>query len=293
MPQSREIDLGQPERCASSSRRPRRRRARAARRARRRPGRPRPCSPPPGGGPRGTPGRAAARPSRAGVGSRSTPASSWPRSVRLTICDADLLEALHHALACLVLGLVVAAQVDVLGRHPAGADHPGRAVGRRLDVAADAGRVLAVEDALGRHRAERPDRAARSPRCATTRTAPPSAAPCDGRASRRGGGSRAVSTPRPSGTRAPRRRGPASWIATARVSSGTYSMLIAVPDSTVVIASTRSSQPNASRPEWWAIVERHRADLLDHRRRVAHRHAGELVAPAAAVELGDVETRSR
>ncbi len=47
---------------------------------------------------------------------------------------------------------------------------------------------------------------------------------------------------------------PASWIATARVSSGTYSTLIAVPDSTVVIASTRSSQPNASRPEWWAIV---------------------------------------
>ena len=31
-------------------------------------------------------------------------------------------------------------------------------------------------------------------------------------------------------------------------------MLIAVPDSTVVIASTMSSQPNASRPVWWAIV---------------------------------------
>ena len=41
---------------------------------------------------------------------------------------------------------------------------------------------------------------------------------------------------------------PASCTATARVSSGTYSMLTAVPDSTVVIASTISSQPNASRP---------------------------------------------
>ena len=47
---------------------------------------------------------------------------------------------------------------------------------------------------------------------------------------------------------------PASWIATARVSSGTYSMLIAVPDSTVVIASKRSSNSNPGRPSWWAIV---------------------------------------
>ncbi len=41
---------------------------------------------------------------------------------------------------------------------------------------------------------------------------------------------------------------PASWIATARVSSATYSMLIAVPDSIVVIASTMSRQPKRSRP---------------------------------------------
>ena len=31
-------------------------------------------------------------------------------------------------------------------------------------------------------------------------------------------------------------------------------MPTAVPASSVVIASTRSSHANASRPEWWAIV---------------------------------------
>ena len=47
---------------------------------------------------------------------------------------------------------------------------------------------------------------------------------------------------------------PASWIATARVSEAMYSIPIAVPDSIVVIASTRSSQANWSRPSWWAMV---------------------------------------
>ena len=41
---------------------------------------------------------------------------------------------------------------------------------------------------------------------------------------------------------------PASWIATARVSAGTYSTPTAVPDSTVVMASTMSSHSNAGRP---------------------------------------------
>src|SRR5207302_3722972 len=74
---------------------------------------------------------------------------------------ADPLEALHEAL--LLLGpLLLAAEasaveVDRLGAHAAHADHPGGAGGRALDVAADAGRVLAVEDMLGRHRPERPD----------------------------------------------------------------------------------------------------------------------------------------
>jgi hypothetical protein len=47
---------------------------------------------------------------------------------------------------------------------------------------------------------------------------------------------------------------PASWIAVARVSEGIDSIPIAVPDSTVVIASTMSVQPNRSRPSWCAIV---------------------------------------
>ena len=47
---------------------------------------------------------------------------------------------------------------------------------------------------------------------------------------------------------------PASWIAVARPSRSMYSMPIAVPDSSVVIDSTRSSQLKRSRPEWCAIV---------------------------------------
>ena len=41
---------------------------------------------------------------------------------------------------------------------------------------------------------------------------------------------------------------PASWTATARVSSARYSTPTAVPDSTVVIDSTRSFQWNWKRP---------------------------------------------
>src|SRR5204863_826330 len=50
-----------------------------------------------------------------------------------------------------------AVPVGLLGRHAAGPDHPGRAGRRALYVTADAGRVLAVEDALCGHRPERPD----------------------------------------------------------------------------------------------------------------------------------------
>ena len=59
-----------------------------------------------------------------------------------------------------LLGLEAPVEVDALGRHRARADHPRGPRRRALDVAADAGRVLAVEDALGRHRAERPGQAA-------------------------------------------------------------------------------------------------------------------------------------
>jgi hypothetical protein len=51
-----------------------------------------------------------------------------------------------------------------------------------------------------------------------------------------------------------RDRVPASWMAIARPSFSMYSIPIAVPDSSVVIDSTRSPQLNRSRPEWWAIV---------------------------------------
>ena len=47
---------------------------------------------------------------------------------------------------------------------------------------------------------------------------------------------------------------PASWIATARVSSAMYSTPTAVPASTVVMAWRRSSQAKAARPSWWACV---------------------------------------
>src|SRR4051812_9874772 len=44
--------------------------------------------------------------------------------------------------------------------HPPHAAHPRRPPRRRLDVAAHAGGVLAVEDVLGGHRAQRPDQLA-------------------------------------------------------------------------------------------------------------------------------------
>ena len=72
-------------------------------------------------------------------------------------------------------------------------------------------------------------------------------------------------------------------------------MPIAVPDSTVVIASTMSAQPNADAAVVVRERQRHRADLLDHRRRVAVRDARELVAALLGVEvrvvrdLGEVE----
>ena len=43
-------------------------------------------------------------------------------------------------------------------------------------------------------------------------------------------------------------------MATARVSSATYSTRTALPDSTVVIASTMSPHPKRSRPSWWEYV---------------------------------------
>src|SRR5439155_20649102 len=75
----------------------------------------------------------------------------------------DQLEALADLLAALVERLLrrpavrAAVDLDLLGRHTAGPDHPGRPGGRALHVAAYSGRVLPVEDAPAGRRAEGPD----------------------------------------------------------------------------------------------------------------------------------------
>ena len=79
---------------------------------------------------------------------------------------------------------------------------------------------------------------------------------------------------------------PASWIATARVSDAMYSIPIAVPDSIVVIASTRSLPGEVVATLVVGDRQRHRADLVDHRRRVAVRDPCDLVASLGRIELG-------
>src|SRR4051812_11534986 len=73
----------------------------------------------------------------------------------------DPLEALHDlllGLVALLVGLEVpAVEVDRLRPHRVDADHERGATRRALHVAADARGVLAVEDVLGGHRAQRPD----------------------------------------------------------------------------------------------------------------------------------------
>ena len=72
--------------------------------------------------------------------------------------ETDPLEPLEHALASVVLALALLERhVERLRPHRGGADHPRRLGGDRHHVPADAGRVLVVEDALGRHRTEAPD----------------------------------------------------------------------------------------------------------------------------------------
>ena len=83
---------------------------------------------------------------------------------------------------------------------------------------------------------------------------------------------------------------PDSWRATARVSSSGYSMLTAVPDSTVVIASRMSPRVEALAAVGMRVRERHRADLLEHRRAVAARDARELVRRFVLVELPSCAT---
>jgi hypothetical protein len=70
----------------------------------------------------------------------------------------DALEALHELLLDLGQALLghAPAQVERLGAHAAHAHHARRDPGGALDVAAHAVGVLAVEDVLGGHGAERP-----------------------------------------------------------------------------------------------------------------------------------------
>ena len=76
--------------------------------------------------------------------------------------QADALEALHELLLDLGQALLgdAPAQVERLGAHAAHADHARGDPGGALDVAAHAVGVLAVEDVLGGHGAERPDEVA-------------------------------------------------------------------------------------------------------------------------------------
>ena len=68
------------------------------------------------------------------------------------------------------------------------------------------------------------------------------------------------------------------------VSSGTYSTLTAVPDSTVVIALD-DVVPAEALAAGMGERERHRADLLDHRRAVAQGDPRQLVAALLAIEV--------
>ena len=75
---------------------------------------------------------------------------------------ADPLEPLHHAILLGLAQLGVrdpVGQVDALGRHGGEADHAPGQPRDRADVAAHPGRVLAVEDDLGGHRAQDVDQA--------------------------------------------------------------------------------------------------------------------------------------
>ena len=199
------------------------------------------------------------------------------------------LEALHHAVLLLLAPLRV---VDPVGQVDARAGaiaakptmRPAQP-GDRADVAADAGRVLAVEDDLGGHRAEHVDQRGRTSPSASRRSAPRSPSPGGGRRRSRACGSTAASTagsrcrgasrprgrPRGSRSRAPRAAG-----SPARSRR---------PASTVVIASTMSSQVERGAAVGVRVGQRHRADLVDHRRRVAGGDARELVALLLRVEL--------
>jgi hypothetical protein len=200
--------------------------------------------------------------------------------------QADALEAVHQ----LVLGLVeelsrhAPTEVERLGAHRRHADHARRHPGRRLHVAADAVRVLAVELALGRHRAEHHHEPA------DLVVAPPREAllllhglvvaqRVAAHADRQARGEQVLHVD----------------VARDRV-AGLVDRRCAALLVDVCHADGRAGLDRGHRlddvgavevaaPVGVRVRQRHRADLLDHRRRVAVRHAGELVAALGPVEL--------
>ena len=178
-------------------------------------------------------------------------------------------------------------EVDRLGPMPAKPTITRGRVVTLCDVAADA-----AWSSRRRRRARRPSRPA-SRRVGDLLVAPAEKrssllhAPGGGRASRRACGStgawRAPSPCRRGGDgvaglvdrrrrASPRRRSRSCW---------------AVPDSIVVIASTMSVHSNSGAPVGVRVGQRHRADLLDHRRGVAVGDPRQLVAALGRVEVGD------
>ena len=203
---------------------------------------------------RGSATRACAWPGRRGPGDRILrERAAAARAVH--DLEPDLLEAVEDPARGPRSGVSpsIGSTSNGCGPIAGRADHPGRLRRGRHDVAADTDRVLAVEHTLGGHRAEAPDEPREHLRLEAAEAllllerlmvTERAAAHAD-REPRRlrplqvgvtGGGV----------TRLVDRDGPVSFC--------TYSTPTAVPASSVVIASTRSSQANCSRPEWCAIV---------------------------------------
>jgi len=76
--------------------------------------------------------------------------------------QSDVLEALHHARGALFSfsSAKVLPCRSIGAGHARGAHHVGCDPGGRLEIAADAVRVLAVERKLGGHRSDEPDQLA-------------------------------------------------------------------------------------------------------------------------------------
>ena len=174
-------------------------------------------------------------------------------------------------------------EVDRRRAHARVADHPDRVRRRRVDVAADPGRRLVVEDVLGRHRAEAPDQAG------DLLGAPFDEAVLDPH--------RLVVAARVAALadREPRREHVVGVEVRAHGVAGLVDGDRALLVLGVGLADGHAGLDRRHRLEQVLPLERlaavgvrvgqrHRADLVDHRRRVAVGDARELVALARRVE---------